>query len=94
MSAHRETEEQEKRPETEEEGDSELRYLLKDEERGEGPGDVQLNEVQAGLPVGQRRPLWQRETHAHTKLRSRDESAGQLSATRGSTRASHRSRCR
>lgn len=39
------------------EEEAELCYLLEDEERGEGPGNVQLDEVQTGLPVGQRRPL-------------------------------------
>lgn len=31
-----------------------ISYLLEDEERGEGSGDVQLDEVQTGLPVRQR----------------------------------------
>jgi len=30
-------------------------YLLEDEERGEGSGNVQFDEVQTGLSVGQRR---------------------------------------
>lgn len=50
--------------EEEQEEEEELRYLLEDEERGEGPGDVQLYEVKAGLPVSQRGPLWHTHTHA------------------------------
>jgi len=33
-----------------------IKYLLKNEERGEGSGNVQFDEVQTGLSVGQRRP--------------------------------------
>lgn len=42
-------------------------YLLEDEERREGSGNVQFDEVQTGLSVSQRRPLYQK-THKEKRI--------------------------
>lgn len=42
-------------------------YLLEDEERREGSGNVQFDEVQTGLSVSQRRPFYQK-THKEKRI--------------------------
>lgn len=62
-----------------------VRYLLEYEERREGSGDVQLDEVQTGLPVRQRRSSVCRETEQTGMRRPADPGQNRTFRTRTGT---------